>query len=344
MTSLDGEPWRDDPAQDVPDAFEGPLPADGLLDPIADLPEEPSGPVCGVCGTPVAGGQDWCLECGTAVTAPRRLPGARAVVLAGALALVLAGGAVAASYAALTEKRPPPATKVETVAQTTPLPTTTVEPTTDLEPLPPLDEPSTDVQPLDPIDTGIDEVPATTTPGTTTTTTTEKKAAPIVIAAGAGSLYDPAARATATGDPERAIDGVRGSSWFVTTPEGADMAVGYLLDLGEKTDLARLELLTKTSGFTLQVFGSPRVDPPPTADDPLWTKLAEAGSVDGKPPDGAAGSVPAAKRDKRHDGKIELKLADVGKRFRQVLLWVTIPPREGTTVRFNEIRLFSQPN
>ena len=57
---------------------------------------------CDACGAAMERGQDWCLECGTA--APGRLgakPGMRAAATVVSLTLALVGGAVAASYAAL---------------------------------------------------------------------------------------------------------------------------------------------------------------------------------------------------------------------------------------------------
>ncbi|MBA3327925.1 MAG: hypothetical protein H0T43_06455, partial [Solirubrobacterales bacterium] len=58
---------------------------------------------CATCGAAMVGGQDWCLECGSA--APGRLgqrPGWRPALTVVAITLLLVGGAVVASYAALT--------------------------------------------------------------------------------------------------------------------------------------------------------------------------------------------------------------------------------------------------
>ncbi|MEA2303390.1 MAG: hypothetical protein QOH43_670, partial [Solirubrobacteraceae bacterium] len=74
----------------------------------AEPPPEGTGPpaapprTCAACGAALAPEQDWCLECGTA--APGRLggrPGMRSAVAVAVLTLLLVGGAVAASYAAL---------------------------------------------------------------------------------------------------------------------------------------------------------------------------------------------------------------------------------------------------
>ncbi|HVP01697.1 MAG TPA: hypothetical protein VMT10_03925 [Solirubrobacteraceae bacterium] len=329
-----------------------PLPADGILEPTAaDVPEA-DGPVCRACGTPLADEQDWCLECGTAVTAPRRLPGLRALSLAGALTLVLAGGAVAAAYAALSEQAPPPETKVKTVATAAPPPpTTTAPPVTDTTPVTPVEPvspltsttpvtPVAPVTPVTPVTPTTTTTPSTTT--TTTTTTTKPVNPPIVLAAGAGSLYDPQVRATASGDPQRAIDGNPATSWFVTTPAGGDMDVGYLLDLGEPMALKRLVLATKTPGFSFQVYGADGADPPQSITDPGWTQLAGAGSVDATPPAGQPPAIAPAPDDKAGDGLVTLKLETSGKskKYQQLLLWFTVPPTAGPTVRLIEIKLY----
>lgn len=351
----DGDaPVPETPTDAVPTAEETVLPGDGLLDPVAeDVPVE-TGPSCRACGSAIDDGQDWCLACGTAVEAPRRLPGVRALGIAGVLTLALTGGAVAAAAAAFKHEPPAQQTKVETVAQTTPAPTTDTTPT-DVAPLPPVSTddtaiPPADVTPITPDTSSVTPIaPVVTTPTTTPTTTTpttttpaEPKSARIVLSAGAGSLYDPGARATATGDPDRAIDGNTGTSWFATVPAGSDMNVGYLIDLGEKTRLSKIELLTKTPGFTVQVFGSTGSKAPETADDPKWAKLGEAGSVDGDPAEGAAPSVPPVTGDKAGDGKLVLPLKGAGAdgEYRQVLLWFTTPPAAGPTVRLSEIKLY----
>lgn len=52
-----------------------------------------AGERCGACGAPVAGDQEWCLECGAARTLLRRPPSWRipAAVVAVVVALVVVG-------------------------------------------------------------------------------------------------------------------------------------------------------------------------------------------------------------------------------------------------------------
>jgi hypothetical protein len=348
------------PPAPVPAEGREPLPGDGLLDPVAEesLLLAAPGPVCRACGTAIGDGQDWCLECGTAVEPPRRLPGLRALAIAGVLTLGLSGGAVAASYAALNQDTPPQETKVETVAQTTPLPTTETTPT-DVEPLPTVDSPppATDVTPITPAPSVTPSPPTSTsapttgqqTTTTTTTTTTEPEGPKrIVVPASAGSLYDPAKRATAAGDPKKALDGNLDTSWFVTTPPGGDMNVGYLIDLGDPEALTQIDIFLKpktpsAAGFTAQVFGASGKTAPEAADSAKWTELGKAGSIDGDAPDGSAGSVPplADGKDKTGDGRVNLPLkGEVGATYRWVLVWFTTPPAGGPTVRINEFKLY----
>ena len=79
---------------------------------------------------------------------------------------------------------------------------------------------------------------------------------------------------------------------------------------------------------------------PEAADSPDWTRLGEAGSVDGDAPEGSAPSSPPVDGDKAGDGELVLPLEPGTETYRWVMLWVTTPPAAGTTVRFNEIRLY----
>lgn len=328
------------------EATDTPLPDDLLAPGPQDVPAEDGAPRCRSCGSALVADEDWCLHCGTAVSQPRRTPGLRAVLLAGSLALVLTGGAVAASYAALTDEPPAQEVKVETLAKVTPLPTETTATTdpviSDVEPLPPVE--TTPVTPITPVTPVTPVTPTTTTAPTTTTTTTEKPpepgTIPILLPLSGGSLYDPSKRATASGDPSRALDGDPNTSWFVTTPPGADMNVGYLIDLEDPQSVMKMRLLTKTPGFSLQVFGANGDKAPEAADSPDWTRLGEAGSIDGDAPEGSAPSSPPVDGDKAGDNELILPLEPGTETYRWVMLWVTTPPAAGTTVRFNEIRLY----
>lgn len=303
-------------------------------------PDVPAGPACRVCNTLYEPGQDWCLSCGTALAAPRRLPPLRSLGAATAATLVLLGGAAVASVAAIDHHKPGRATVVATIATAAPLPSGASGATgAVVDPL--VTTPPAAAAPLTPVTQA--PIPAPVTPaktgttgatGTTGTTGssggTKKDPTRVSISAGSGAPYDPLGRLLQTGDPQRAIDGDAGTSWFITTPADGDMNVGYLIDLGEAKTLKRLEVITKTPGMTLRILGATTVDPPPSLDDTGWTEIAQepdAGIDDnGKP---RASSLP-----------VKVPLQTRGKKFRLVAITIETPPLSGATARFTELRLF----
>src|SRR4051794_33670216 len=81
-------------------------------EPDAQTPPEvtPEARTCPTCHSPLEPEQDWCLQCGEAQ--PGRLaalPGKRAAATVIALTALIVGGAVAASYAALSDDPAPEA-------------------------------------------------------------------------------------------------------------------------------------------------------------------------------------------------------------------------------------------
>jgi hypothetical protein len=86
-------------------------------EPQADAPE-PEVRACTHCGAALADGQDWCLECGTAVKQGRSpLPGWRTGAATIIATVVLASGAVAAAYAAINADDTPSADVGTLIAQ-----------------------------------------------------------------------------------------------------------------------------------------------------------------------------------------------------------------------------------
>lgn len=321
-----------EPAADAPQAAEAQIDTEASAG-VAAVEPAPTGPVCRICATPREGGQDWCLSCGTAFTAPRRLPPLRSLGVATAATLVLLSGAAVASVAAIDDTKPSAATIVATVAQPAPAPApVTPDDTATDAPIAPVAPISTTTDPIVTTPVTPTTPPATTT--TTTTTTTTGGATPdptrVTLSSGSGALYDPLARALQTGDPQRAIDGDPGTSWFVTTPADGDMNVGYLIDLGDPTTLKRLEVLTKTPGMALRILAATTTDPPPSLDDSGWTEI-------GQEPD-AGLSENGTPRSATTPVKIPLQTA--GKKFRLVAIAIETPPLSGTTARFTELRLF----
>src|SRR4051794_14148695 len=127
-------------------------------EPDAETPPEatPEVRACPRCSAPLEPEQDWCLQCGEAQ--PGRLsslPGKRAAATVLALTTLMVGGAVAASYAALNEDGPAPAT-------TTPTQLAQVPPAADPAPAPVVPGSST-IAPEDPAppapDTGAGALP-----------------------------------------------------------------------------------------------------------------------------------------------------------------------------------------
>ena len=110
---------------------------------------------CANCGSPLNGGQDWCLQCGagTPESLTTRAPSWRSAAAILGIAALLVIGAATAAYAALSKGGPKPRPVVTTVAQAT-LPSTT-----------------TPVIPATP-------TPTPTTPGATATTPTATPTAP----------------------------------------------------------------------------------------------------------------------------------------------------------------------
>jgi hypothetical protein len=286
------------------------------------------GTVCRICASPREEGQEWCLQCGTAYASPRRLGSLKSLGAATAATLLLMSGAAVASVAAINDEKPSTPTVVATVAKvaitTTPAPITPV--TTPADPA---------VTPL-PIDTPVTPTPVTpvtstpTTTTTTTTTTPTPTSTRIAISSGSGALYDPLARALQTGDPQRAIDGDPGTSWFVTTPADGDMNVGYLLDLGEPTLVKKLQVFTKTPGMALRILAATTTDPPPGFDDSGWTEVAQE-------PDAGIDSKGHPRSSKL---PVTIPLETNGKKYRLIVIAIETPPLSGTTARFTELRLF----
>jgi hypothetical protein len=90
-------------SRSVDPAVEEPQAPEATPDPAAEQPAAPVGRACANCGAPLADDQEWCLECGTAVRAGRpSLPGWRTGAATVVATVVLASGAVAAAYAAIT--------------------------------------------------------------------------------------------------------------------------------------------------------------------------------------------------------------------------------------------------
>jgi hypothetical protein len=303
---------------------------------IAPAVERP----CPHCGSAMAPGQDWCRECG--IAAPGRLTsraGWRAALTIVATVLLLVGGAVAASYAALNSKAqqtaaaPAPPSGAPQVAQvpattTTPPPAPATPPPTTSTPTPPpapTPTPAPAPAPTTPAPTTSTPAPA---PAPTPAPTTPKTPAaptghrPLDLGVDIASVYDPDKAATDQTDPSDSYDENRKTVFTVSTdPAKPEMGVGLDFDLGHRQKVERLSVRTTTPGFTVEVYGA-KAGLPPDILDTRWQHLAsakDAGSTKGK------------------KGLVQITFP--AGTYRHVVLWFTTPPPAGPTVGISEVRI-----
>jgi hypothetical protein len=296
-------------------------------------PERP----CATCAAPLADGQDWCLECGSAQ--PGRLGGRagwRAALTVLAATTLLATGAVAAAYAALSSEarreaaapapppaapqvaQPPPQTAppAETQPATPTVKAPESEPADAPEPETPADDGAPASAPAPTAGTGSGDTGAGATGGDTATEDVPAEPEPIDLPAGAASTYDPYNRAAGqAGDPADALDGDSGTRWQV--PVGADgkVRIGLAVSLEEARTLSKVAFDVGTPGFTVEVYGTRAGELPPDVLDARWEHVA----------------------DRRDVGTSEEVALDG--RYRHVLLWVTAMPAD-TIVRIPEVQVF----
>jgi hypothetical protein len=305
--------------------------------------------------------QDWCLQCGRG--APGSLETHAAAWRSGATVLaataILAIGAAAAAYAALSKGNATPRVVRTTVAQSAPPAATTpagsaVAPGAAATPPSGLGTPTT-VKPLLPgaavkppkIPLTTATPKATTTPtltsgtGTTKSSTTapatsggassgEPKPSAILLDTNAAATYNPYSYPPSDfGDPSLAIDGETATAWTaqVDPAVAPRMAEGLVIDLKSSRRLSALVLVTTTPGMTIQVYGANGQTLPSSITDHAWVKLSHA-------------FVEKAKR-------LRLKLRESKKAVRFVTLWISRAPASsiGTPlspghVSVNQLELF----
>lgn len=265
--------------------------------------------VCDRCGTVCSADQEWCLNCGVRMTeASQRLPGLRAAGLVVALAVLLAGGAAAASYAALrgdarsaanvpAETTPGPVAAAPAPAPAAPVAPVATAPT----PAPPVTtattpkKPKKETAPATPPATsdsgsapstgdsgtnsgsngsGTTTSQTTTTP-TTTATTPAEESGPVEFASGQGTIYDPKGIAADKGEEGNAIDGRTGSAWKVVLAPGQTGGLGYVLDFDDPTALKSLKIASGTAGLKIKVLGTTKSALPPDELDSNWDTIAD---------------------------------------------------------------------
>ncbi|MGO9322401.1 MAG: hypothetical protein ACLQBY_16590 [Solirubrobacteraceae bacterium] len=331
--------------------------------PAAPPPVAAAGRRCARCGSEMAAGQDWCLQCGAGAPGSLGTPSWRSAAMVLGVVAALALGAAAAAVAALSKgaakapvvtttvaQAPAPTATTPTTPGTTPttpgalgttpkvkstLPLGTVKPPK--IPLtaatPKASEKATTTTPSS--ETKTTTTPTTTTPSSGSSTTGEKTSeesqqAAILLDTDAATTYDPYGYpASGFGDPSLAIDGDPSTAWTaqVNPATAPKMAQGLLIDLKAKQNVAVLELITSTPGMTVQVYGANGHTAPASITDPAWVPL----------------SAPTVAK-KKH---LRLALRDSSKEFTFITLWISKAPKSsvGTAeapghVDVNELELF----
>lgn len=299
---------------------------------------------CIRCSAPMAPGQDWCLQCGAGAPGSIATPSWRSAATLLTATAVLAVGAAAAAYAALSKGTPAPHMVTTTVAQAT-TPATTVPQTNTINPF----GSSTTAQPLIHTKVKPPKIPiiaskipqqTTTTPtnttGSKTTTTpttntgggTEPKSTALVLDTNAASTYNPYNYlASDFGDPSLAIDGDTSTAWDaqVEPAKAPNMAEGLLLDLKAQEKLGSLNIVTSTPGLVVQIYGTNSQTAPTSITDAAWVPLSHARAL------------------KKKHAHIVLK--DSTKAFNFITVWISKAPATSTAeapghVSVNEVELF----
>jgi hypothetical protein len=338
--------------------------------PAGATPEQapPHAASCPRCQAPVEPGQDWCLNCGEAQASRRvTLPGKRAAATVLALTTVMVGGAVAASYAALTDgsDAPPPApTQVAQVPQSPAPPAAAVTP-----------PPSTAVPPSTtaPANPSGSVPPATgggsSTPPIASTPVTPAPSASDTAVSGATSTGSGSRSGTTTSSSSKGDDTTADTRTSTTEADTEPVAIALapgaatLYDPFKRDtaagDPAKALDGNPTTSFPVTVAaGSPQIGAGLTVDlgkkqgvreidvttkTPGFKIEIYATDETDLPPD-VLDTRWAHLRDvtglgSDTDGKELVPLGAGTSKYRHVLLWFTAPPTDGTTVRISELKV-----
>jgi hypothetical protein len=274
-------------------------------------------------------GQGWCLECGTAAAGSLGAgPSWRQALTVVGLTLLIVGGAVAASYAALTSqsKRATNAPRIVKVAAppVTPPPTATTPPPSGVPPaaikpvkpvLPPKVTPTPTPKSVVPPSTTPKAITPTpkTHPHTTPTPVTGQTGKTILLDPNAANTYNPYNLADASfGDPSLAIDGDPTTAWTYQLDPATQgkTAVGLVVDLKTPQGFKSLKVHVTSPGATVEFYGANGTDLPVSITDPAWTHLANR---------------------KQIKARAAVTLKTAGKKFRWLLIWITHAPANQTT-------------
>jgi hypothetical protein len=336
--------------------------------PVETPPEAPpEARTCPKCAAPREDGQDWCLNCGEAQSGRRlALPGKRATATVLALTTVLVGGAVAASYAALSDD---PATSPATPTQLAQVPApSAAAPVTPVVPDPnaagvvpssaaPADTSAAPVDTATPPDAGATpDVPApsntavvpptdnstssstsTSTKTSTGTSTTKDSTAgtrtsttPAVTEPVAIKLDDAAATLY---DPYKrdtaAGDPTKAFDGDPNTSFPVTVAAGSTqIGAGLAVALPKLEGIREVD-LTTKTPGF-KIEIYATDEDDLPPDVLDTRWAHLKDVTGVGTDT---------DGKEIVNLGSGTTKYRHLLLWFTAPPADGSTVRVSELKV-----
>lgn len=330
----------------------------------------PATATCPTCSAPVEPGQDWCLNCGEAQASRRiTLPGKRAAATVMALTTVLVGGAVAASYAALTDGTEAPGqtpTQIAQASTSTPAPAPTPDPSAAIPDasaaLPsssvpadpaPTDSGSVDDSSLPPLDSGSTDLPDDTGTDTGTSNTDSTGDTDTGDDTSSGDDEDTTADTRTSTTPEEtepvAIELADGAG-ALYDPFKRDSAAGEpakAFDGDPNTSFPVTVAAGSTqigAGLTVDLGkqrGVRQVDV--TTKTPGFKIEIYATNEADLPPDvldtrwAHLKDVTGVGSDT--DGKETVSLGSGTTKYRHVLLWFTAPPTEGSTVRVSELKL-----
>jgi hypothetical protein len=324
---------------------------------------------CPTCQAPLEEGQDWCLNCGEAQPSRRiALPGKRAAATVLALTTVLVGGAVAASYAALSDGSDPATTTPTQLAQV-PAPSSAAP-----APDPSAAAPSTAVPATPstavPSDTGVippdtGSAPVTPAPSSSSSSTSSSSQ-------GTSTSSETATDTdTSTGTSTSKSDDSTADTRTSTTPAetepvaiklGEDAAAlydPYKRDTAAGDPKKAFDGDPNTSFPVTVAAGSTQIGAGLTVDLPKLQGIREidlttktpgfkieiyATDETDLPPDvldtrwAHLKDVTGVGAD-ADGGKEIVSLGSGTTKYRHVLLWFTAPPTDGSTVRVSELKL-----
>jgi hypothetical protein len=122
--------------------------------------------------------------------------------------------------------------------------------------------------------------------------------------------------------PAKAVDGDASTSWYVDAPAGAaTVGAGLAVDVGELRGIKAVDITTPTPGFKVEIYATDETTPPPTITDTRWAHITDKDDV------GSGGTT-------------HVVLGAGSSKYRNLLLWITQPPSQGTRVRISELKVF----